>query len=195
MKSFNLNVMKTSFIKLEIMFLTIGLFLISSISYSQDTKLSKQEKKEARRDRQYFNFQVLDTLIQNKSFILQADFLQNEYGTRIPVLSDLNFIKIDSTDAVLQTGSSARMGTNGVGGTTAEGSIKGLKITKNLKNLSFDLRFTVVTDIGIYDVNMTINSNRSARATISGLTRGKLIYDGRIENIYNRGFYKGHNSI
>jgi hypothetical protein len=194
-KSFNLNVMKSSFSKLVSVVLTIGLLLISSDSYSQNTKLSRQEKKEAYKDKQFYNFQVLDTLIQKKYFVLEADFLQNEYGSRIPVLRDINFIKVDSTEAVLQTGTNVNMGYNGVGGTTAEGSIRGLKVVKNLKNLTFYLRFTIVSDIGIYDVSMTINSNRSARATITGLTRGKLVYDGHIENLNNSGFYKGHNSI
>lgn len=177
------------------MLLTIGLLLISFSSNSQDTKLSRQEQKEARRDKQYFNFQVLDTILQNKNFVLEADWLENQYGNRRPVLSNLNFIMVDSTNAVLQTGSSSNMGFNGVGGTTAEGSISSLKIVKNVKNLSFFLRFTVLSNIGIYDVSMTIYSNGLARATITGLTRGKLVYDGRIETINNSSVYKGMKSI
>jgi hypothetical protein len=111
------------------------------------------------------------------------------------VLSDVNFIKVDSTNAVLQTGTSLNMGLNGVGGVTAEGRMSNLKIVKNVKNMSFFLRFTLVSDIGIYDVYMTINSDRAARATITGLSRGQLIYVGRIETINNSGFFKGHNSI
>jgi hypothetical protein len=194
-ESFNLYAMKTSFLKLENLILIFGLFLIPFSVSSQDVKLSRQEKKEAKREKRYFNFQVLDTLIQSKTFILKADFLQNEYGSRIPVLSDLNFIKVDVSNAVIQTGSSSNFGYNGVGGATAEGSIRGLKVVKNLKNLNFYIRFTVVTDIGIYDVDMTINSDGSARATLSGLSRGKLVYDGRIESIHNSGFFKGFNSI
>jgi hypothetical protein len=185
---FNLNAMKTSFLKLESLILIFGLFLVPFSVSSQNVKLPRQEKKEAKREKRYFNFQVLDTLIQSQTFILKADFLQNEYGSRIPVLSDLNFIKVDVSNAVIQTGSSSNLGYNGVGGATAEGSIRGLKVVKNLKNLIFYIRFTVVTEIGIYDVDMTINSDGSARATLSGLSRGKLVYDGRIGSIHNSGF-------
>jgi hypothetical protein len=73
--------------------------------------------------------------------------------------------------------------------------LSSLKITKDIKNLSFFLRFTVNSEIGVYDVSMTINSNNQARATISGMTRGKLIYVGRIVTRYNSGVYKGRNSI
>jgi hypothetical protein len=30
---------------------------------------------------------------------------------------------------------------------------------------------------------------------ITGLTRGKLVYDGRVEAIHNSGVFKGRNSI
>ncbi len=195
LNAFNLNVMKTLNLKLERVILLLGLIFISYSSYSQDIKLSRKEQKDAKRDKAYYNFQVLDTMIQNRNFILEADYLENEFGNRRPVLSNVNFIKIDSTEAVLQTGNSTGMGFNGVGGATAQGTIQGLKIDKNLKNLSFYLRFTVMTNIGIYDVTMTVYSDRYARATITGLTPGKLVYVGRIENSDTSGFYKGHNSI
>jgi hypothetical protein len=191
--SFKLNIMKKSIYKFGNLLLTIGLLLISVNINSQE--LSRAEKKMAKKDRQYFNFQVLDTILHSRSFVLEADYLENQYGVRSPVLSSLNFIMLNSPKAVLQTGSNSYAGYNGVGGVTAEGNISGLKIVRNEKNLTFFLRFSVVTEIGIYDISMTISSDRFARATISGLTRGKLVYDGRIQTLYNSGVYKGRNSI
>jgi hypothetical protein len=187
--------MKASILNLEKWFLAIGLLLISVYGNSQEVKLSKEEKKEAKRDKEYYNFQVIDSMLKNRNFVLEADYLENQYGNRIPVLSAVNFIMVDSLRAVLQTGSNSLYGSNGVGGTTAEGSLSSLRITKDLKNLSFFLRFTVTSEIGVYDVFMTIDKNKQARATISGLTRGKLVYVGRIQTIYNSGVYKGRNSI
>lgn len=180
---------------MERLFLVTGFLLISVIGISQDNKLTRQEQKAAKRDKQYFNFQVLDTLLKNRCFVLEADFLENQYGNRRSVLSNINFIMVDSLNAVLQTGSNNSYGFNGLGGTTAEGSISGLEIVKNEKNLSFFLRFTLNSNIGIYDVSMNIFSDNRARATISGLTYGKLVYDGRIQTLYNSGVYKGHNTI
>jgi len=187
--------MKTSILKSNSWLMTVGFLLISLNINSQDNKISRQDQKAAKRDKQYFNFQVVDSMLENKSFVLEADFLQNQYGDRVPVLSGVNFIMIDFTNVVLQTGSTAIRGSNGVGGVTAEGRLENLKITKDFKNLTFSVRFTATTQIGIYDIFMTINSNRYARATISGLTRGKLIYDGRILALYDSGVYKGRNSI
>jgi hypothetical protein len=172
-----------------------ALLLITFSGYSQNVKLTKQERKAARNDIENYNFQVLDTMLQNKNFVLEADFLENPYGMRRSVSSGVNFIMVDSTRAVLQTSTSLGMGYNGLGGVTAEGNITSIKMTKNIKAHSFLIRFTVVTDIGIYDVVMTVRSNKLARAEISGLTPGVLIYDGRIENINESGAYKGRNSI
>jgi hypothetical protein len=190
-----MKIMKTLILKTDGFLLMIGLFLISLNVSSQDNKLTKEELREVRKAQQLMNFQSLDTLIQNKCFVLEADYLENQYGNRIPVLSNLNFIMLDSLKAVLQTGSNFRAGTNGVGGATAEGRIAGLKVVKNQKNLSYFLRFSVSTDIGMYDVAMTIFSNNHATATITGLTRGKLVYDGRILALYNSSVFKGRNSI
>ena len=72
--------MKTSINKLEYSLLTIVFLLVSFNSYSQDDKLTREEKKAARKDQEYYNYQVLDSMIKNKSFVLEADFLENGYG-------------------------------------------------------------------------------------------------------------------
>jgi len=175
------------------LFLTIGLFLITYNSYGQDKKLARLEHKEARRAELLANFQVLDTLLEGKAFVLKADFLQNQYGDRIDVTPVLNFIRVDSTDAVLQTGSNYRYGYNGVGGVTAEGRISSWKLIKDIRNLSFNIRFSIITNIGVYDVFMTLNADNNARATITGLRRGMLTYDGHLELISNSAVFKGQN--
>jgi hypothetical protein len=186
--------MKKLALNMGTLFLTIGLCLISFNSNSQDIKLTRQEQKEARRAELVANYQVLDNLLERKSFVLEADFLSNQYGNRIPVTSLLNFIKVDSSNVVLQTGSNNNLGYNGVGGVTAEGSINNWNIVKDFKHLSYNLRFSLVTNIGIYDVFITISADNRAQATITGLTRGKLIYDGRLETIANSRIFKGQNT-
>ena len=187
--------MKTSGYKIQSLILGIGLLLISTAGYSQNDKLSKEDKKIAKRDKDYYNFQVVDSMLNNKTFVLEADFLENQWGVKKPVSSLLNFIELDSAKAVLQTGSNLGQGSNGVGGATAEGTVSGFKIMKNKKNLSFYLRFTILSQIGIYDVSMTIYSDKDATAEISGLGPGKLTYDGHITNLWDSRAYKGQNSI
>jgi hypothetical protein len=192
--------MKTSIFRMGGILLGVLLFSTSIVSFSQDNKqkdikLTKEEQKAARKDKDNFNFQVIDSMLQNRSFVIEADYLENQYGERRPVQSNLNFIMVDSSKVTLQTGSDRINGSNGVGGATAEGNVRDLNIVKNTKNYSFWLRFTVVTTIGVYDVDITVYSNQLAKATITGLTRGKLVYDGRIRNLYDSNVYKGRNTI
>ena len=151
------------------LFLVLGLLLISSYANSQDIKLTRKERKEVRKAQMTANFHILDSLLNAKSFVLEADFLQNKYGMRIPVISNVNFIKVNESNGVLQTGSGSGFGYNGVGGVTAEGKIGSWNIHKNVKKLRYTLRFSLMTQIGSYDVFMTVNSENRASATITGL--------------------------
>jgi hypothetical protein len=187
--------MKTS-INLKLRGIAALIFALICLSgYSQENQLTRKEIKEAKKAREYFDFQVVDSMLQNKSFVLEANYLENMYGERFIATPNLNFIMVDSNNVVLQTGNNAGMGSNGVGGVTAEGHVRDLNIERNMKNHSFWMRFTLVTNIGVYDVDMTVYSNRYARATISGLTRGKLTYEGQIQNLYESRVYRGRNSI
>jgi hypothetical protein len=183
--------MKKIAYKMGRLFLTVGLCLISFNSNAQDIKLTRQEQKEARRSVMVANYQVLDSLLASKNFVLKADFLEDKYGERIVVVPVLNFIRVDSLNAVLQTGFGTSLGYNGVGGVTAEGRINNWEIVRNNKNLSFYLQFNILTSIGYYDVSMMISADNFVQATITGLTRGMLIYDGHLETNINSGVYKG----
>jgi hypothetical protein len=183
--------MKKLILNRSSLFLTIELCLISLNSYSQDIQLDRNEKKEIRKAQMQANFQILDSLLQRKSFVIEADVLENKYGDRIHVSPVLNFIRVDSTNAVLQTGSNTGFAYNGVGGVTAEGRINRWQVVKNFKSLSYYLRFTVETSIGVYDVSMTLTADNNVRATITGITPGMLVYDGHLEALNNSSVYKG----
>ena len=106
MKKFGFNISN--------LILVLGLCFISSYGYSQDINISKQDYKEAKKAESYTNFQMLDTLLMNKEFVLEADFLEDQYGNRVNVTPVLNFIRVDSAKAVIQTGSNIYLGYNGV---------------------------------------------------------------------------------
>jgi Domain of unknown function (DUF4251) len=174
--------------------IVFGLILIPYNVKGQDVRITRQEKKALEQSQMNANFQAIDTLINRRTFVIEADFLENQYGNRIPVTSVLNFIMLDSSKVVLQTGSNFRTGFNGVGGVTAQGRIQDYKVDKNTKNLSYNVRFSVMTNIGIFDVLMTIYSDTNATATITGLRQGQLTWDGRFQNLYSSDVFKGQES-
>jgi Domain of unknown function (DUF4251) len=187
--------MKTMKLKTVSLFWILGLFCISLNSNSQERKLSRQELKEVKKAQLEANYRALDSLLNAKSFVLEADYLQNQYGDRIIVTPTLNFIKLNETNGILQTGSNWSMGSNNVGGVTAEGPIGKYYIYKDSKKMTFTLQFSLLTNIGHYDVIMTVMANASARATISGLGPGKLTWDGHLETIENSRVFKGQDTI
>jgi len=187
--------MKTIKNNIGSLFLIFGFLWIPLNSNSQSNKLSRQEQKEVRKAQMAANFYILDSLLKARSFVLEADYLQNNYGDRALVVPSLNFIKVDDSKGVLQTGSNSGMGYNSVGGVTAEGSIGTWKIYKDFRKLSYTLQFSLNTNIGNYDIFMTVTSDNHASATISGLGPGNLIWQGHLETIDNSRIFKGQNTI
>lgn len=167
--------------------LILGFFTLSASSQ----KLSKEEKKEARDAAMEANFYILDSLLNAKSFVLEADYLQSKIGERAPVNSTINFIKVDKTIGIIQTGSPTRVGYNNVGGVTAEGTLGKWEVEKNEKNKSYSVRFNILTNIGNYDVFMRVNSENDAEATITGSTSGKLTWVGHLVTVNNTRVFKG----
>jgi hypothetical protein len=186
--------MKTMKMKMVSLFWILGFFWISVNSNSQDSKLSRHEKKEVEKARMALNFNILDSLLNAKRFVLEADMLRNKYGEIVNVVPTLNFIKVDESNGVLQTGSNFSMGYNGVGGVTAEGSLGGWKISKNSKKLNYVVQFSLLTNLGNFDVSMTVSANNHAVATIRGLGPGDLTWDGHLVTINNSGVFKGRNT-
>jgi hypothetical protein len=183
--------MKKLTFNLGCLLFVFGLGLIPYRGKAQDVKLSKQEKKALEQAALQANFYAIDTLLDRKTFVLEADWLQDKYGSRAPVSSNVNFIRVDTKNVVLQTGNNSNSGYNGVGGVTAEGEIQNLKVTKNFKKLSYTVGFSVMTKVGIYDIAMYIASNGNAQATITGTTAGKLTWVGRFMNLYDSRAFKG----
>ncbi len=187
--------MKTQKVNILSLFWVLGFMLISINSISQDNKLSRQERKEVRKAQLNANFNILDSLLSSQSFVLEADFLQSRYGDRVPVTPTLNFIKVDKERGILQTGSTFSMGYNGVGGVTAQGRIGSWKIYKDAKKQSYRVRFSILTNIGNYDILMMVTADNYAMATISGLGPGELTWKGHLVTIDNSRIFKGDETI
>jgi hypothetical protein len=187
--------MKTIKISFITIFCFFALTWISPSVYAQGSKLTKEEKKDARKAMMNANFYILDSLFQARSFVLEADFLMNKYGQRVFVVSTLNFIKVDKSQGTLQTGSDFSSGYNGVGGVTAEGSVGSWEIHKDFKKLTYRVKFNLMTNLGIYDVSMNVSSDNYATATIRGLGPGSLTWQGHIATVGNSRVFKGQNTI
>jgi hypothetical protein len=170
----------------------LSFFLVSVSVNAQEEKLSKREKRKLeRKTERERTYERTGHMLDSMKFVLEADYLDNQRGNRMVVSNTLNFIKVDSDNAVLQIGRNTGIGNNGVGGTTAEGRISRYEVRKNEKKKTYDVRMNVNTNIGHYDIFMMVTSDGSARATLTGIYPGKLIWDGDIVAIDESRIYKG----
>lgn len=172
------------------MIVIFGLVILSSgLSAQVSTdSINRRSNQQLRKNEQYAN---LVRMIDHKSFVLEANYLSNSWGNRVIVPSTLNFISVDSANAVIQVGSNWGIGYNGVGGITAKGMISNWKLIQNAKHKNFTLSMTVMSPIGVYDVVMYIGADGYATATVSGMYPGRLIYDGQLVSSENTRVYEG----
>jgi hypothetical protein len=179
----------------SIAIIVAGLLLATSLS-AQDYTAKKgtgndPTRKEKRQAKLAAGFQQTSALLDSRQFVLEADWLSNNRGRRIPVTSSLNFISVDSIQAVIQTGNNTSLGYNGVGGITAEGNITNWKLDKNAKNMTASLRMDVFSHQGNFTIFMEISSSGRATARLSGMRAGQLIYEGRLVPLDTTRVYKG----
>ena len=130
-------------------------------------------------------------MLDSMQFVLEANTLRDVRGNIVNVTSNLNFIMMDSSLSVIQIGSNNRLGANGVGGVTAKGSVSKLNVTKNDKQKSFTVSWSLMSPIGMYDVTMFVSANGTASATLSGITPGRLYFDGNLVPLTQSKVYEG----
>jgi hypothetical protein len=156
-------------------------------------KLTKEQKLEQRHAEEAATAKLVDLMVKQRRFVLEADFLSNQTGDRISVNSDLNFIVVDSSKITIQIASNTRPGgANGLGGITTDGSITQFDIQKVGKSKdNYFIRLFASTAIGSYDIFLNISPSGRTEANISGIGRGKLNYHGFIVPIEKSRVYKG----
>lgn len=181
-----------------IMLLVLMLFPViygqteGTVDKKTQKRLLKEERKKQREAEMAETATLVDLMVTTRQFVLEADYLSNQYGRRIMVNSTLNFIIVDSTEGTLQTASMSGVGgSNMMGGVTAEGNITQYEVTKAAKSKSYSVKLMIMTSIGIYDIFIAISPDGNANATIGGNWGGKLNYHGRLVPLRMSKVYKG----
>jgi len=159
-------------------------------SQAQDKSKSdvkKQQKMEMRK-----NKDAILKLVDQKSFVIKADMLQDRYLNNYNVNSTVNFVKIDSNKAVVQFAFDNVVGWNGVGGLTEEGRLSGYRVDgrKGLDPVS------VIADIsssgsGFLTLYITIFNDGMARATVTGSFGSRITFSGNFVSLDGARIYQG----
>lgn len=165
------------------------------LTRSELKKLQKEQKKEQQAAEMEALAEITDDMVTHQQFVLEADYLSDRKGSRIPVQSSINFIMVDSLTATVQLGSAMSVGYNGVGGTTVEGRISKYEYSLIGKNKDvYSISMSFMSSLGIYDVTMMVMPDSRTDATIRGNWAGSLSYHGKIVPLSKSRIYKGQPS-
>lgn len=178
----------------NIIIIMVSFFLLGiySVQAQDENKQSQKEKKKMERKAEdERNYIATGNMLDSMKFVLEADYLSNRRGNRAIVSNSLNFIQVDSTNAILQVGRNTGMGNNGVGGTTVEGKISNYKVTRDDKKKSYFVQMNIMSVVGVYDVFINVSGDGNALATISGINGGKLNWEGDIVALNESRVFKG----
>lgn len=112
--------------------LLVSVVLFGCVGYAQaqtsEKKLSRQERKEAKRAMEQALFEEAKQAIENKSFTLEADQVIFKRGRTAFVSSNTNFVTVNGNKGSVQVAFNIPVsGPNGLGGVTVDGNVSGLQ--------------------------------------------------------------------
>ena len=188
--------MKTTSTKFLIVCLIIFAGVAESCSVTRaPDNLTSKERRNLEKAALTLNFYAQDTVLNAREFVLEADFLEGRRGELVVVSPNINFVKVQGNRGTLQTGNELFMGNdrrgNGLGGVTTEGNIINYKVTGNTRSLTHRVTFTIVTNVGVFHVNMFIMADNKSRATITSTNSMQLTWRGNLVAIFNTRVFRG----
>jgi hypothetical protein len=162
------------------------------LSKSELKKLQKEQKKAEQAAAAEAAAMLTEFMVTGQKFVLEADYLSDKTGTRVPVQSMINFLIVDSLGGTVQFGSASVAGYNGVGGSTIDGKINNYKINRTgKKQNSFTVNYGFSSSVGHYDITLMVNPDGNTDASIRGNWGGNLNYHGRLVPVEQSRVYKG----
>lgn len=181
---------------LTVILLALGFTLQANaqetLSKAEIRRFQKEQKKLEKEREAELKAEITKQLVNTQQFVLEADWLSDRYGNRVPVTSTINFIMVDSTEGVMQLGSAHTYGYNGVGGSTIEGRISRYQVKMMGKRKeAYSIRWSLNTALGTYDISLVVSGNGSADATIRSNWSGSINYHGDLVPLAQARIFKG----
>ena len=163
----------------------LGLLIISVPAMAQSDRAQKRaEKKErklAREAEKKAEMENIYELVQNKNFVIDADFLYDKYSRQY-IATNHNFVAVEGDRIVLQTASPAGFGANGIGGVTMIGKIHDYEVRKGKKGETIYVTAQMTTNFASSGtVFFRISGKESASARVYGPWGRGIEFSGNFE--------------
>lgn len=159
------------------MMMAVMLVMTAAIAQEEKTDektVEKPEGKELRKQRKKDRLELFElqkeegsSLLEDRDFVLQAERIGGKNSIPINVANQINFIRIEGDDLIVQYGLNAGAGRNGLGGVTYEGKIRRFDSKDLGEGKTYNTRIQFFTPYlnGIATVNIRIRGNQ-AQASI-----------------------------
>lgn len=177
--------------------LVIGSCVLGQVKekeYEKDRReYFRKKRKEERRQEEERQKQLTQAMLENHRFVLEADFISDQYGKSIPVNQNLNFVLVDSTTATFQFGDGVGIGYNWLGGVTIDGRVTGYKLKKVRRRRGnfYTVTVNILGSTGSYFIFINVSPLGNADATIRSNQPGALRFSGDLVPLSRSDVYKG----
>ena len=171
--------------------LLIGLMLMAQGASKQ--KLSKEERKAAKKAKQEAQLNAILDAIEERNFVIEANTFVNRRGLSFPVNPTLNFIAIQGENAVIQLASGNGVGLNGLGGITTDGKITKFEIIEKKKGINLSVRI-FGSAFGATDVFLNVNASGNANMRVLTLNGGRFSFNGQFQELEESTVFQGTNT-
>ncbi len=187
--------MKTMMITLAALMLTAGnLFADGEPTREEWRKMSRDERRAYKEKVLSEKHASTKDILESKTWVLEADRLQDRNGETYIMQPSLNFVGVDQEHATLQLGSPQEVGYNGVGGITLDGKVLSYELNEGKRtNSGFYIVLSVQgAAMGSSTVLVNVSSDGNATATVTTLEGDRLTYLGTIVALDESRVYKGN---
>lgn len=164
--------MRKAILSLMSIILLAGMVMAQELTTEENKPSRKELRKELRKEKKYARKalyeaekQVGKVLLENRDFVLQAERMNTKNRSPTLVANQINFVKIDGDNIVIQYGSLANgNGSNGLGGMTYRGKISDMEVIDLGKGKAYTARIRfmcpLIPNLGIIKINISGDESR-----------------------------------
>ena len=177
--------------------LLVSVVLFGCVGYAQaqtsEKKLSRQERKEAKRAMEQALFEEAKQAIENKSFTLEADQVIFKRGRTAFVSSNTNFVTVNGNKGSVQVAFNIPVsGPNGLGGVTVYGNVSGYKVTTDKKgNIRLAMNITGVGISAQVNISLANGGNNATVDILPNFHYNRLTLSGTLLPLDKSSVFKG----
>lgn len=153
---------------------------------AQETKSKKElraEQKAQEIKKRDAHRKVQEQLVDNKTFVLEAQQVYNKVGDMFQLTPSTNFVHISGEEAIVQLSFNDLIGWNGVGGITIKGKISKYKVENDNKNRPIYIRFTIQGSEGFHDITMWVSSSGAGEAEVVDMKGNRIKFTGDVVSL------------